>query len=79
MKSFSGGDKISYLSSSYILVFKLQEKSKILFLCECAFLSECSYFIQEGRILMACSCMLNSWLVDEKVSHLICQVLKYLI
>lgn len=81
MKSFSGEVTRSHVEQKMqtILLFRLQEKSKILFLCECAFLAECSYFTQEGRTLIAFSCVLNSWLVDEKVSSLVCWVLKYLI
>lgn len=79
MKSFSGGDNSPYREwkMQTILLFRLQEKSKMPFLCECAFLAECCYFIQDGKTLMACCYMLNSWL--EKVSSLICWVLKYLI
>lgn len=69
----------SHIEQKMQTTLRLQKESKILFFCECAFLAKCSYFIQEGRTLMACSYMLNSWLLDEKVSNLICLVLKYLI
>ena len=61
-----------------ILTFRLQKKSKILFLCERVVLAECNY-AQEWSTLMACRYTVNSWLADEKASNLLFLLLKYLL